>query len=302
MTRSNHPFAGTGVALVTPFSKDGTVDLDGLGNIMDYNIRNGVDYFVVLGTTGESVTLNVDEKHAVYAFAAEHANGRVKLVAGIGGNDTNEVAQALESFDHAGYSAVLSVSPYYNKPTQQGIYLHYKVLIEASPLPIILYNVPGRTASNIGVDTALKLANESNRIIGIKEASGNFSQIMKLVQHQPKHFRVISGDDNITLPMMSVGAIGVISVVAQAFPKVFSQMVNAALDGDFTKAQKQHYSLLDAMESFFAEGNPGGVKAALHAQGLCENVLRLPLVPATNELYAKIKSQVNGLVKTKAKA
>ena len=295
---AQHPFAGTGVALVTPFDKNGLVDFAALGKIIDFNIRNGVNYFVVLGTTGETATLTKEEKRDVFLFVKEHTRKRVKLVAGIGGNDTNDVAHALETFDSVGYDAVLSVSPYYNKPSQRGIYLHYKILIEASPLPIILYNVPGRTGSNIAFETAIQLANESNKIIGIKEASGNFAQIMRLVQHQPKHFRVISGDDAITLPMMSLGAVGVISVVAQAFPKLFSRMVNAALEGDFAKATKPHYQLLDAMELFFAEGNPAGVKAALHALGLCENVLRLPLVQSTEGLYKKLATQVNGLVAT----
>ena len=294
---AQHPFAGTGVALVTPFDKNGLVDFAALGKIMDYNIRNGVNYFVALGTTGESATLSKEEKRDVYLFVKERARGRAKLVAGIGGNDTNEVADALESFDSAGYDAILSVSPYYNKPSQRGIYLHYKILVEASPLPIILYNVPGRTGSNISFETALQLANESDKIIGIKEASGNFSQIMRLVQNQPKHFRVISGDDNITLPMMSVGAIGVISVVAQAFPKLFSRMVNAALEGDFTKAAKPHYRLLESMELFFAEGSPPGVKAALNAMGLCENEFRLPIAPVSNELYRRINAQVGALTK-----
>jgi len=293
---AQHPFAGTGVALVTPFDKNGLVDFAALGKIMDYNIRNGVDYFVVLGTTGESATLTKEEKRDVYLFVREHARGRVKLVAGIGGNDTNEVANSMETFDSAGYDAILSVNPYYNKPSQQGIYLHYKILIEASPLPIILYNVPGRTGSNIAFETALKLANESTKIIGVKEASGNFTQIMRLVQNHPKHFRVISGDDNLTLPMMSVGAIGVISVVAQAFPKLFSRMVNAALEGDFTKAAKPHFQLLDSMELFFAEGSPPGIKAALNVLGLCENEFRLPIAPVSDSLYYNIRTQVNALV------
>lgn len=293
---TQHPFAGTGVALVTPFDKNGLVDYGALGRIIDYNITGGVNYFVVLGTTGESVTLNKQEKNDIYAFVSKHVNGRVKLVAGIGGNDTAEVAHAMEAFTYKGYSAILSVNPYYNKPTQEGIFQHYNVLLKATPLPIILYNVPGRTASNIAHETALKLANASDKIIAIKEASGNFSQIMRLVQQQPDHFRVISGDDNITLPMISVGAIGVISVVAQAYPATFSQMVNNALDGHYNSAQKHHYKLLDAMELLFAEGNPGGVKAALHAMGLCENNLRLPLVPASENLYMKIAALTNDLV------
>lgn len=293
---SLHPFTGTGVALITPFKKDERIDFDALGRVIDYNIDNGVNYFAVLGTTGESVTMSKEEKKEVFDFVATHVNGRAKLVAGLGGNNTNELTRSLESFSHKGYSAVLSVSPYYNKPTQEGIYKHYMTLAQATPLPIVLYNVPGRTAVNMTAETTLRLANESEKIIGVKEASGNFSQAMQIINHQPDHFRLISGDDNITLPLMSVGAIGVISVVAQAFPKAFSQLVSKALEGNFTAAAKHHYQLLDAMELFFAEGNPAGVKAALHALGLSENVLRLPLVQASDSLYKKIAAQIDGLV------
>ena len=299
MGENKFAFTGTGVALVTPFKKDESIDFDALGRIVDYNIDNGTDYFAVLGTTGETATLTKEEKDDVFAFISKHVNSRVKLVAGLGGNNTNELVKQLESFTHKGYSAVLSVSPYYNKPSQQGIFVHYKKLVDATPLPIILYNVPGRTGSNMTAETTLKLANESEKIIAVKEASGNFSQVMQIVKQQPPHFRVISGDDNITLPLISVGAVGVISVVAQAFPKVFSKMVSKAAEGDFTKALKHHYKLLDAMELFFAEGSPGGVKAALYKLGLCENVVRLPLAPVSKSLYDKISEQVNALVEAK---
>lgn len=296
MSASTFPFTGTGVALVTPFKKSESIDFDALGRIIDYNISNGVNYFAVLGTTGESATLTKKEKEEVFSFVSSHVNGRVKLLAGLGGNNTNELVDALESFTHKGYDAVLSVSPYYNKPSQEGIYQHYKKLSAASPLPIILYNVPGRTGSNMTAETVLKLANEHENIIAVKEASGNISQAMQIIKHQPKHFNLVSGDDNITLPLMSVGAVGVISVVAQAFPKVFSKMMNKALEGDYNKASKHHYRLLDSMELFFTEGSPGGVKAALHKLGLCDNVLRLPLVQASKGLYEKISHQVNALM------
>jgi len=293
-----HPFTGTGVALVTPFRKNEAVDFDAMSRVIDYNVQNGVDYFVVLGTTGESATLSKEEKEEVFAFVPTHVDGRAKLVAGIGGNNTNELVQTLETFAHKGYSAVLSVNPYYNKPTQEGIYRHYTKLLEATPLPVILYNVPARTSSNIAAETTLRLANDSDKIIGIKEASGNFTQAMQIINHQPDHFRLISGDDALTLPLMSLGAVGVISVVAQAFPKEFSQLVKQATEGNYSAAAKHHYKMLDAMELFFAEGNPAGVKAALHGMGLIDNVLRLPLVKATDALHAKIAEQVNALVAT----
>ena len=282
--------SGTGVALITPFKQEGLVDYGALEKLLHFNMENGVNYFVVLGTTGESATLSNDEKREIWKFVADTVDEDIHLVAGIGGNNTAEVMDQLSDFNTDHYDAILSVSPYYNKPSQEGIYQHYMRLAEVSPLPIIIYNVPGRTSSNITAETTLRLARASQRFIGIKEASGNFSQIMRIVKERPKNFLVISGDDLITLPLISFGCDGVISVVAQAFPKDFSSMVDEALKGNFDAAQKLHYKLLDFMELFFAEGSPAGVKAALNILGICENVLRLPLVPVSDGLYKKIKS------------
>ncbi len=286
------PF-GTGVALITPFTSGKEIDFHALARIIDFNIENGVDYFIVLGTTGESVTLSESEKKLVFDFVVKHVNQRVPLVAGIGGNNTTEIAEKMMRFDTNGFSAFLSVSPYYNKPTQEGIYQHYMELEKASALPIIIYNVPGRTSSNISAETCLRLAGSSKKFIAVKEASRNLSQIMIIVNNKPEHFQVISGDDNLTLPMMSIGAIGVISVVAQALPVAFSNMVNDALKHNFLSAQKWHYRMFEAMDLFFAEGNPAGVKAALHTLNLCQNQLRLPLVPVSEGLYQKIKKAVS---------
>jgi len=284
-------FRGTGVALITPFKQDGSVDYGALEKLIHFNIQNGVNYFVVLGTTGESATLSDHEKHEIWKFVAELVDEEIHIVAGIGGNNTAEVAEQMRGFNAEHYDAILSVSPYYNKPSQEGIYQHYMRLVEVSPVPIIIYNVPGRTSSNITAETTLRLAHASQRFIGIKEASGNFGQIMRIVKERPsKDFFVISGDDLITLPLLSFGCDGVISVVAQAFPKDFSSMVDEALKGNFDEAQKLHYKLLDFMELFFAEGSPGGVKAALNIISICENVLRLPMVPVSDGLYEKIKA------------
>lgn len=286
-------FHGTGVALITPFKKDGGVDYGALEKLLQFNMKNGVNYFVVLGTTGESATLTYHEKREVWKFVAEFVDEKIPLVAGIGGNNTAEVAEQMLEFNTEHYDAILSVSPYYNKPSQEGIYRHYMRLAEISPLPIIIYNVPGRTNSNITSETTLRLAKATKRFIGIKEASGNFSQIMRIVKERPsENFLVISGDDLITLPLLSLGCDGVISVVAQAFPEDFSAMVSEGLEGKFEKAQKLHYKLLDFMELFFAEGSPAGVKAALNILGICENVLRLPLVTVSEELLRKIKSRM----------
>jgi 4-hydroxy-tetrahydrodipicolinate synthase len=288
-------FRGTGVALITPFKTNGDIDFDSLGKLIHFNIDNGVNYFVSLGTTGESVTLSVDEKNLVWEFTSKTVNGKVPLVAGIGGNNTAEVVSTLQEFNAPGFDAILSVSPYYNKPSQEGIYQHFMKIGQASPLPVILYNVPGRTSSNISSDTTIRLAKADNRFIGIKEASGNFAQCMHIVKERPANFLVISGDDIITLPMIGFGIDGVISVVAQAFPKDFSSMVDDALKGNFEGARLLHYRLLEFMELFFAEGSPAGVKAALNILGICENVLRLPLVTITDSLYKKIEAGISSL-------
>lgn len=292
MIKSAAGFRGTGVALVTPFKSDGAIDFDALEKLIHFNISNGVNYLVSLGTTGETATLSKEERQSVWRFTAGVVNGKVPLVAGIGGNNTNEAATSIGHFHDAGFDAILSVSPYYNKPLQEGIYRHFIAIAEVSPLPVILYNVPGRTSSNMTAETTLRLAKANEKIIGIKEASGNFAQCMQIVKDRPEGFLVISGDDVITLPMIAFGMDGVISVVAQAFPKEFSAMVQDALNGNFKAACKRHYQLFDFMEWFFAEGSPGGVKSALHTFKICENIVRLPLVPVSETLHQKIAGAI----------
>ncbi len=274
----NSKFRGTGVAIVTPFTKDGNVDFKSLERLINYIIKGGVEYVVALGTTGETATLTKDEKCSVVDHVIETVDKRVPIVLGLGGNNTQEILNSLKKDSFTHIDALLSVSPYYNKPNQRGIYQHYKVIAEASPLPIILYNVPGRTASNILPDTTLKLAEEFKNIIAIKEASGNLEQCMKIIKNKPKDFLVISGDDNLTLPMIACGADGVISVVANAFPKDFSEMTRQILAGNVKEAQRLHYKLNDITEQLFADGNPAGVKAVLEMMKICQANLRLPLV------------------------
>jgi len=275
----NTKFKGTGVAIVTPFSKDNSIDYKSLGKLVEFIIKGGVEYIVVLGTTGESVTLSKEEKQSIITHVIENVNKRVPIVLGLGGNNTQEIVNSLKKtadFNHI--DALLSVSPYYNKPNQRGIYQHYKAISEVSPLPIILYNVPGRTASNLSADTTLKLANDFKNIIAIKEASGNLEQCMKIIKNKPKDFSVISGDDMLTLPMIAAGADGVISVVANAFPKDFSEMTRQILAGNVKEAQKLHYKLTDIIEQLFADGNPAGIKAVLEMMKICTANVRLPLV------------------------
>ncbi len=282
---------GSGVALVTPFKANGAVDYDGLGKVIDHSINGGIEYMVSLGTTGESATLSKEEKLEVLNFTIIHTKGRVPVVAGFGGNNTHAVIKDIEHFHFTGVDAILSVSPYYSKPTQAGIVAHYKAIAHAAPRPVILYNVPGRTAANMTAETTIELSKEKN-IIGIKEASGNFGQCMQIVMNTPKEFLKISGDDNITLPLISLGFDGVISVSGQGFPKVFSQMVREALKGDFAAARKLHYTLVDVTDMLFAEGNPAGIKYVLEVLGVCERHVRLPLVDISDALKAKIKAEV----------
>ena len=282
-------FKGTGVAMVTPFRKDGGVDFRALAALTEHLIKGKVEYLVVLGTTGESVTLSKDEKRAVLNCVIETNEGRIPVVLGVGGNHTDEICKDLQSLDPSGLSAILSVSPYYNKPTQRGIFEHYRAVAGASPLPIILYNVPGRTGSNMLPETTLQLANEVRNIVGVKEASGNLEQVMRIIRDRPNNFLVISGDDALTLPMIAAGAEGVISVVANGFPKEFSSMVRASMADEFDKARKLHYQLFDAMQAIFTEGNPAGIKAILHQLNVCENKLRLPLVPVSRTLQTRLQ-------------
>ena len=288
-------FHGTGVAMVTPFNSDGSIDHSGIKNIIDHIISGGVEYIVSLGTTGEAATLSSEEKKEIWEATAQHNAGRVPLIAGIGGNNTAEVVRDLKIFNSKDYQAVLSVSPYYSKPTQEGIYQHYKAIAEASDLPILLYNVPGRTSMNISVETTLRLANNFKNIIGTKEDSGNFDQFNLIIRDKPEDFLVISGDDAIALPFISTGAVGVISVIGNALPRILSTMVRMCLDGKFIEAQPLHYSLIEFTRLCFAEGNPGGVKSALKLLNICDDVLRLPLVSVGSETTSLIKEELQKL-------
>jgi 4-hydroxy-tetrahydrodipicolinate synthase len=281
-------FTGTGVAIVTPFTHKGAVDFPALTKLVEHLIKGRVEYIVVLGTTGETATLSKEEKLQVIAHILKTNKNRIPLVLGAGGNNTAEVVESLKKDDLTGFSAILSVSPYYNKPSQEGIYQHYKAISKASPLPIILYNVPGRTASNIAWDTTIRLAKEFKNIIAIKEASGNIEQCMKIIKHRPDNFLIISGDDNLTLPLIASGADGVISVVANAYPKDFSDMVRLALVHDFKAAQKLHYKLMDITEQLFADGNPGGVKVVLSQKNITKLTVRLPLVEPNDKVKAML--------------
>jgi 4-hydroxy-tetrahydrodipicolinate synthase len=283
---------GTGVALITPFTKKGTVDYKSLEKLIDHVIAKGkgVDFIVSLGTTGETATLSSEEKKDVWAATKSLVNGRVPLVAGIGGNDTHKIAEEISKFDHKGFDAILSVSPYYNKPTQEGIFQYYKRISDASKLQVIVYNVPGRTSSNIKAATTLRMAHELKNILGVKEASGDLMQCMDIIHDAPKNFLVLSGDDALTLPLIAGGMSGVISVIANAFPVEFSSMVRHALKGDMDKARKIHYALLPFNNPLYAEGNPTGVKTCMELQGLCGGTLREPLLPGSADLQKQFKA------------
>jgi 4-hydroxy-tetrahydrodipicolinate synthase len=285
-------FKGTGVALITPFHKDGSIDFKSLKKIVDRCIDQKVEYLVVLGTTGESVTLTKDEKHALVDYVLEVNDKRVPVVLGLGGNNTSEIVSCFDQYDLTNIDAILSVSPYYNKPSQKGIYLHYKTIAANSPVPVILYNVPGRTASNVEPETTLQLAHEVKNIVAVKEASGNMEKIMKIIKDKPKDFLVISGDDVLTLPIIAAGGDGVISVIANAFPKDFSEMVRLSLDGNFEKARKLHYKLLEITQAIFVDGNPAGVKGLLSVMNICGEHLRLPLVSVGKNTLNKFAEMV----------
>jgi 4-hydroxy-tetrahydrodipicolinate synthase len=280
---------GTGVALVTPFKINGVVDYDALGKLIDFDIDNGVEYVVTLGTTGETPTLNKQEKFDIIDFTYKKVNGRVPVVVGIGGNSTAEVIENLQTYPLDKATAVLSASPYYNKPSQEGIFQHYKAIAAAAPRPIILYNVPGRTGSNVTAETTLRLAKEKN-ITGIKEASGNMVQCMHILRDMPADFLFVSGDDHIAMPLIACGSDGVISVTANCFPKDFSEMIRLSLKNDFTAAKPLHYKCLEGNDLLFAENNPAGVKAFLYELGIMENVVRLPVVPLSEAVHAKVKA------------
>ncbi|TRZ41072.1 4-hydroxy-tetrahydrodipicolinate synthase [Robertkochia solimangrovi] len=286
-------FVGTGVALITPFKADLSVDTEALTRIVNYVIEGGVEYLVVLGTTAESATLSKQEKELVKQTISEANKGRLPMVLGVGSNDTMSVVEELRNTDLSEYSAILSVSPYYNKPTQEGIFRHFSMIAENSPIPVILYNVPGRTASNVLPKTAIKLAETYSNIIGIKEAAGDIVQAMRLLKSKPKHFQVISGDDMITLPMVLAGGAGVISVIGQGFPKEFSGMVREGLRGNIDVANTLHYQLMDIVDYIFEEGNPAGIKAVFEQLGLCSSGVRLPLVAASETLKEKIANYIS---------
>lgn len=285
-------FLGTGVALITPFKSDKSVDAEALRKVVRFQIENGVDYLVVMGTTAESATLSKEEKQLVIDTVISENGGKLPLVLGLGGNNTKGLAEEIKSTDLSPFDAILSVSPFYNKPTQEGIYQHFKVVAEASPVPVILYNVPGRTASNMLPATVKRLAEDFENIIGIKEAAGDMVQAMKLIDMVPEGFLIISGDDMITLPMVLAGGHGVISVIAQGYPAEFSQMVKLGLKKQVEEAYKLHYKIAPSIDLIFAEGNPAGIKALLAKKGICENEVRLPLVHATEKLTGEINSFV----------
>jgi 4-hydroxy-tetrahydrodipicolinate synthase len=281
-------FRGLGVALVTPFRPNGGIDYAGLEKLIEHQIAGGVDYVVSMGTTGESVTLTKDEKHELLAQTIAFVRNRVPVVLGVGGNNTAEVIDTLNSFAMDGVDAILSVSPYYNKPTQEGIYQHYKAIAQVALRPIILYNVPGRTGSNIAAETTLRLARDFENIIAIKEASGNLDQMGAILKHKPADFMLISGDDTLTLPAIAIGGVGVISVVGNALPMETSTLVNAALKGDLATARKEHLRLLEIINLLFVEGNPGGIKYVLKVLGICGDHMRLPLVNISEATEKKL--------------
>ncbi len=292
-------FRGTGTAVVTPFHREGNIDFRSLENIIEHQISSGVNYLVFLGTTGEAVTLSGDEKSAVINFAIEIVNGRLPLVIGIGGSNTRQILDTIRQMSFEGVDAVLSVSPYYNKPQPKGIFYHYREIGGMCPVPVIIYNVPGRTSSNIDADTTLKIACEIPNIIGVKEASKDLEQCARIIKYRPDDFLVISGNDELTLPFMALGGDGVISVIANAFPAEFSAMVRLCIDGNFSGAREIHLKLLDFIQAIYADGSPSGVKALMEMKGLCNNVLRLPLVKINKGLNYHISSLLSDMEKGK---
>jgi 4-hydroxy-tetrahydrodipicolinate synthase len=285
-------FRGTGVAIVTPFKNDSSIDFSALGRIIDHVISGGVNYIVAMGTTGEASTLTKDEKQAVLSFVTESIDKRVPLVAGIGGNNTQEIINCLKELDLTGVDGILSVAPYYNKPGQRGLLQHFKAIATCSPLPVIIYNVPGRTSSNISSDTTLSLAHDCDNIIGIKEASGDMAQIMRIIRGKPENFLVISGDDLFTIPIMAAGGSGVISVLANAWPAECTELVNYTLKNNYRQAREIQFRFLESIDLLFADGNPSGIKAFLSVMNLCRNNLRLPLVPVSKNIMTRIQKAV----------
>jgi 4-hydroxy-tetrahydrodipicolinate synthase len=278
-----------GVALITPFKEDGSVDYPALIRMVDHLVQNGADFLCVLGTTAETPTLTTEEKKEITRLVVERVNGRIPIMLGCGGNNTQAVIDSLKNDDFTGIDAILSVVPYYNKPSQEGIYQHYKAIAESTELPIVLYNVPGRTGVNMTAETTLRIARDFKNVIAIKEASGNITQMDDIIKNKPENFDVISGDDGITFPLITLGAVGVISVIGNAFPKEFSRMTRLALQGDYANALKIHHSFTELFSLLFVDGNPAGVKAMLNAMGMIENRLRLPLVPTRITTFEKMR-------------
>ena len=286
---------GMGVALITPFKEDGSVDYDALLRLVDYQLQNNTDFLCVLGTTAETPTLSDEEKKQVKKFVIERVNGRIPILLGVGGNCTQAVVDTLKNDDFTGVDAILSVVPYYNKPSQEGIYQHYKAIAEATDLPIVLYNVPGRTGVNMTAETTLRIARDFKNVVAIKEASGNITQMDDIIKNKPANFDVISGDDGITFQFITLGAVGIISVIGNAFPNEFSRMVRLALQGDYANALVIHHKFAELFKLLFVDGNPAGVKSMLSVMGFIENELRLPLVPTTINTFEKIRFVLNQL-------
>ncbi len=289
-------FKGLGIALITPFKEDGSVDYDSLKRLIEYQIKNGADFLCVLATTAETPTLNSDEKHLIKDLIVETVKGRIPILMGCGGNNTAAVVEELKTGDFKGIDGVLSVCPYYNKPSQEGLYQHFKAIANATNLPVVLYNVPGRTGINLKAETTVRLARECDNIVAIKEASGNLEQVDEIIKNKPLDFDVLSGDDGLTFPMIAVGAVGVISVIGNALPKEFSKMVRLSLKGEYDGARRIHHKFIELFSLLFVDGNPAGVKAMLHQMGMIKNVLRLPLVPTritTREKISEILKDLN---------
>ena len=289
-------FRGAGVALITPFKADLTIDFEGLGKIVDSQLENQIDYLVVLGTTAETATLNSTEKQQIVDFICNQVNGKIPIVVGIGGNNTQEVIEMTAQMDLSKADAILSVVPFYSKPTQEGIFQHYMAIVKASPLPVILYNVPGRTGVNMSAETTLRLAHASDKIVATKEASGNIGEITKILRDKPAGFSVISGDDSLVVPMIAIGAEGVISVAANVVPKAIADLTHFALEGNFKEAAPLHLRLQRICDALFVDGNPAGAKAALHSIGIIENILRLPLVPVSTSAYHILAKEMTVLL------
>lgn len=285
-------FRGTGVAIVTPFKSDLSIDFTAMGRVINHVIDGGVDYIVAMGTTGEASTLSKDERKALISYVVEAIDTRIPVVAGIGGNNTQEIINTIRELNLEGVDGILSVAPYYNKPSQQGLFQHFKAIATCSPIPVIIYNVPGRTCSNISSETCLKLARECENIVAIKEASGDLAHIMKIIKGKPDNFLVISGDDLLTLPIIAAGGAGVISVLANAYPAQCSELVNHLLKNNFKAAREIQFKFLEIIELLFADGNPAGIKAFLSIMNLCSNNLRLPLVPVNRTVYSRIQKAI----------